>query len=114
MLYGSVILSKQFSQDFQRIYIHSRFAVEFDIAEDFLRYFISHLSGQRDEHGFGERTLNEFLNDREVFACKRSQVLRLRAESEGDGEFKKESDMKIAEVASDGVQQLDAFLTPLI
>ena len=88
--------------------------MEFDIAEDFLRYFISYLSGERNEHGFCKRFLYEFFNDREVVSCEWSQVLCLRAESEGYSELKKKSDVEVAEVASDGVQQLYALLAPFI
>ena len=107
------MLSEEFAQDFKRIYIHGGFAVEFDIAEDFLRYFISHLSGQRNEHGFGERTLDESFNDGEVLACERLETLCLWTESEGYGQLEQESDMEIAEIAFYRVQQLYAFLAPL-
>ena len=86
----------------------------FDIAEDLLRYFISHLAGERNEHGFGEGITDEFFHDREVVSCERSEVLSLRTESERDGQFEEESDVEVAEVAFDRVQKLDAFLTPLI
>ena len=108
------MLSEEFAQDFKRIYIHGGFAVEFDIAEDFLRYFISHLSGQRDQHGFGERTLDESFHDREVGSGERSEIPSLRAESERDGQFEEESDVEVAEVAFYRVKQLYAFLAPLI
>ena len=109
-----VVLCEQFAQDFQRIDIHGRLAVKFDIAEDFLRYFISHLSGQRDQHGFGERTLDEPFHDREVVSGERSEVLSFRTESEDDGQFEEESDMEVAEIAFYRIQKLYAFLAPLI
>ena len=109
-----VVLCEQFAQDFQRIDIHGRLAVKFDIAEDFLRYFISHLAGERNEHGFGEGIPDESFHDREVISCERSEVLSFRTESEDDGQFKEESDMEVAEIAFYRVQQLYAFFTPLV
>ena len=45
-----VCLDKEFPEDFEGIDIDGGFGVEFDVAEDFFRYFISYLSGKRDKH----------------------------------------------------------------
>ena len=84
----------------------------FYVAEDFLCYFVSGGSVQRYEHGVGKREGHELFHDRIMFADKRHKILRLRAESQGDSQFEEETDMEVAEVGLDRVEEQNVLFTP--
>ena len=84
----------------------------FYVAEDFLCYFVSGGSVQRYEHGVGKREGHELFHGRIMFADKRHKILRFRAESESNGQFEKETDMEIAEVSLDSVEEQNVLFTP--
>ena len=87
--------------------------MEFYVAEDFLRYFISCDTVQRDKHGFRKRNRHETLYERIVVTDEGHKVAGLWTEAESNRKFKKESYVKIAEVDADGIQQEDILLAPL-
>ena len=84
----------------------------FYVAEDFLRYFISYRSAQRDEHGFGKRKGHELFHDRIVFAHKRYEILSLGTETESDCQFEKKADMEVAEIRLNGIEQKYVLFAP--
>ena len=84
----------------------------FYVAEDFLRYFVSYRSVQRDQHGVCERKGHELLHNRIMVAYERDKILRLRTESECDSQFEKETDMEIAEIGLDRIEKQDVLFTP--
>ncbi len=88
--------------------------MEFDIAEDFFRYFISCQTVQRYKHGLGEREGHEFLDNGIMVADEGHEILRRRAESEGDGQFKQKPYMEIAEIRRDGIQEHDVLAGPFV
>ena len=57
-------LSEEFAEDFQGVYVYRRVGMEFYVAEDFLRYFVSYGAVQRYEHGLSERKRHKLLDDR--------------------------------------------------
>ena len=103
---------EEFVQDSQRIYIHGGFGVELYVAKDFLGDFIAYLAIQRDQHRFGEGESHKLLDYRIVVSDKWQEILGLWAEAEGDSQFKKETDMEIAEIGADGIQKEDILLAP--
>ena len=84
----------------------------FYVAEDFLRYFVSDWSVQRDQHGVCERKGHELLHDRIMFSYKWHKILRLRAESERNSQFEQEADVEVAEVGPDRVKEQYVLFTP--
>ena len=61
--------------------------MEFYVAEDFLRYFVSYGAVQRHEHGLCERKRHKLLDYRKMLADKRHEVSRLRTEAQLDCEL---------------------------
>ena len=84
----------------------------FYVAKQLLRYFISDSTGERDEHGLGERLLHELSDESEMFSYERTQVAGFGTEAEGDGQLQEETDMEVAEVGTDGIQQHNVLFTP--
>lgn len=86
--------------------------MEFDVAEEILRYFVSDLSVEGNQHAFCEGLLHEPFHDRVVVSREWYEVLALGAESQSGGEFQKEMDVEVAEVALYGVQKQDLPFAP--
>lgn len=105
-------LGEEFAEDFEGVYIDRGFGMIFYVAEDLLRYFVSDCSVQRDQHAVCKREGHEFLHYRIMLPDKRHKIMRLRTEAKGHGQLEKKTDMEIAEVGLDRVEEEDVFFTP--
>lgn len=108
-----ICLAEEFPEDFEGVDIHRGFGVEFYVAEDLLRYFISDSAVEGNEHGFCDGQYHELLHYREMVADKRHKVLSLRAEAECYCKFEEESQMEIREIRAYRIQKKDVLFTPL-
>lgn len=86
--------------------------MEFYIAEDSLRYFVSDCAGKRNQHRFCERFRHESVYDFMMVSGKRHKVTALGTESQFYGVFQQKADMEIAEIGPDDIKSKDASLTP--
>ena len=86
----------------------------FDIPEDILTDFVSESSGHWYEHRFRKGDAHKFFYKRMIIAKERPEIITGRAEAQSDSKLKKETDMEIAEIRFDGIQQEYLFFAPLI
>lgn len=106
------ISGEEFAEDFEGVYVEGGFGVEFDVAEDFLCYFVADLAIKRNQHGFGKGEGHELLHYLEMVTDKRDKVLCLGTEAESDRKLQQESYMEIAEIGLDGIKEKDILLAP--
>lgn len=88
--------------------------MEFDVSEYSFRDFVPYRPRQGYEHGFRKGLLHESFHEGEMCACKRHDVLRLRTEAQGYGEFQEESYVEVAEVALYGIKKQYILLAPFV
>jgi len=86
--------------------------VKLDVAENFFGDFVADLTVERDEHRFGEGESHKLLDYLIVISYEGQEILRFGTEAAGDSQFKKETDMEIAEIGADGIQKEDILLAP--
>lgn len=103
---------EKFAEDLQGGDVDGGFGVEFQVAEDFFRYFVAQGAVQRDEHDVREIFLHQTLYYRIMLSDEGLQVAGFGAESKGYREFEQEPQMEIAEIALHGVQKQDAPFAP--
>lgn len=101
-------------EDLEGVDVEGGFGVEFDVAEDFLGDFVAGPAVEWDEHRFGESGRHKAFYHRIMDACEGGKISGFGTEAEGDGKFKEETDMEIAEVSLNAVQQEDIPFTQLV
>ena len=86
----------------------------FYIPEDILTDFVSESSGHWYEHRFRKGGAHKFFYKGMIVAEKRPEIITGRTETQSHSKLKEETDMEVAEIRLDGIQQKNLFFTPLI
>ena len=82
----------------QRADVDGGLGMELEILDYGGRYITAQVAVQGDEHGAGQVRMHELFDQILVVAGERFHVGGLRAETQGNAQFQKETDMEIAEI----------------
>ena len=101
-------------KNLQGVDIHCRLGVELYISQDFFRKFITGIAAKGNKHGLRKRAFQELVHHRKMFSDKWNKTSLVGAESQGYCKFQKESEVEVAEILFESIQQKDIMRAPLV